>query len=479
MHGERERSANAARWCAVGLFLATWAVHAACPEVTSFDSRWTVPIAVSLLERGDANIDEYSGLFEQERYAGVECVSREGVVRRGPPVRCNGHFYSQYPVAVPVLAAPLVWMVDRCLQMASPVTRPFTDPGRHPAREAFFRRDLIAGRAVVELVLASLLVALTATVVFAIALEYLPPLPALAPAVVLAFGTSAWSTGSRALWQHGPSMLMLAVALLLLVRSRRRPGIAPWIALPLALAYTVRPTNAIPVAAITVLVLVRYPRSMPRFLLIAAPVAALFFGYNAAIYHRAFPPYYSMRPQAPTTAAAGASFLKALAGNLVSPSRGLFVFTPVLLAAVYGMWLALRTRWNGGLSVCIAAILAAHWVTISLYTGFWWAGHSYGPRLFTDMLPFLCFFLIPAIGRWRERGARRVPAVLFALLLCFSAAVHGRAAVSTAVWRWNVEPVNVDAYPGRVWDWKDPQFLRVEKSKEWRGRRGSNPRPPT
>ena len=311
-----------------------------------------------------------------------------------------------------------------------------------------------------ELIIASLLVALTALVIFAIALEYLRPPWAALPPLVFAFGTSAWSTGSRALWQHTPSMLMLSLAVLLLVRSRARPQLAAWAALPLALAYAIRPTNSIPVAAMALLVLFWRRRAFPRFILMAAPVAVLFFAYNLGVYGRLFSPYQSLRPPLPATPEAIRALILALAGNLVSPSRGLFTFTPVLLFAVWGMYRALRTRWEYPLSPCFAAIVVAHWFTISLYTGFWWAGHSYGPRLFTDMLPFFCFFLIPVFQGWQEKGVKRAPAAVFVVLLLFSAAVHGRAAMSFAVWRWNVDPVNVDTRPARVWDWGDPQPLR-------------------
>lgn len=40
---------------------------------------------------------------------------------------------------------------------------------------------------------------------------------------IFAFCTSAWSTGSRALWQHGPSMLMLSAALYLILSAREKP----------------------------------------------------------------------------------------------------------------------------------------------------------------------------------------------------------------------------------------------------------------
>jgi hypothetical protein len=68
-------------------------------------------------------------------------------------------------------------------------------------------------------------------------------------------------------------------------------------------------------------------------------------------------------------------------------------------------------------------------------------------------------FLIPYFQNW-ERFA---PALrtLFAALALVSFAIHLRGGWSAAVYRWNVDPVNVDRHPERLWDWSDPQFLRI------------------
>ena len=62
----------------------------------------------------------------------------------------------------------------------------------------------------------------------------------------------------------------------------------------------------------------------------------------------------------------------------------------------------------------------------------------------------------PGAPAGRTRRGWRAPAALVAL----SVLVNFRGASSPAVYRWNVDPVDVDQRPERLWDWRDPQFLR-------------------
>ena len=95
-----------------------------------------------------------------------------------------------------------------------------------------------------------------------------------------------------------------------------------------------------------------------------------------------------------------------LAGVLVSPSRGLFVYAPVLLFSVAGLaaWLVRR---RGGVLACAALAAAVGVATIAQFS-VWWGGHSFGPRLLTDVLPAVVLGLVPiwpgsAAGRSGER----------------------------------------------------------------------------
>lgn len=91
----------------------------------------------------------------------------------------------------------------------------------------------------------------------------------------------------------------------------------------------------------------------------------------------------------------------------------------------------------------------------------WWAGHSYGPRFFADMVPFLVYFLIPVVGflacaakpKWTLMA-------IFLALAVVSFWINFRGATSFTVYQWDTIPANVDTNPSRIWDWHDLQFLR-------------------
>jgi hypothetical protein len=301
--------------------------------------------------------------------------------------------------------------------------------------------------------IAAFLVALTAAFLFLLSLQFLSPVRALLLAAVVGVATPALSTASRALWQHAPSMLFLTLTLWFLLLARKRTAWLAWAGLTVALSYLMRPTNSISVLLLGVYVLATQPRSSWLFFCGGLAVAVPWILINLHTYGTPLPPYYS-----PALLAGERHWASALAGTLISPSRGLFVFVPVLLFSIVGLWLKVQQRKIDGLDLVLVSILLCHWILISSFP-IWWGGHSFGPRYFTDVLPYFFFLMIPAISalRWDSFPSRAVT-LLFVALTLFGAAIHLRAAISWAPWTWNGDPVNADA--ARAWDWKDPQFLR-------------------
>mgnify|MGYP006954418096 CR=1 FL=1 len=92
----------------------------------------------------------------------------------------------------------------------------------------------------VELIIASALTAAAAVVIFLFAATLSNRTAALAVALVFAFATPAWSIGSRALWMHGFSMLLLPAGLWAVWRGRWALAGALF-----ALAFFARPTNVV------------------------------------------------------------------------------------------------------------------------------------------------------------------------------------------------------------------------------------------
>jgi hypothetical protein len=434
------------------LFLGVYFFSGLSPVATSFDSRWTVYIAMNLWNHGHTNLDDYPGAIRSNDYYALECVDSHGKVRIGGPEACDGHWYDSYPVGGTVLATPLIVAAVGTLKLAHPLLAHFHTA--QPVIAGFLRGDYDIAHPLIEMEVASFFLAGTAVMIYLIARRFLPVRRAVMLALLFALGTSAYSVAGRAVWQHTPSMLLLTIIIYLLLRAEERPSLAAWAGLPVALSYTVRPTDALFVAIFTAYVAVRHRRYLGWYLLAAAPVAAAFIAYDGSVYHALFSPYYrsdlvGFYPQNWSRMA------MAMAGNLVSPSRGLLVFTPVFLFAIVSL---ARGKWKTPLALWLAVLAIGHWLVVSAYVGNWWAGHSYGPRFFTDITPIFVLALIPYFENWDEMA--RVARGLFVVLALLGMAIHLRGGWSTAVYQWNVDPVNIDAHPERNWDWSDPQFLR-------------------
>jgi hypothetical protein len=428
------RDWKVAAWLLIGVYLFSGLSRVG----TSFDSRWTVHMAMSLWQHRDMNLDAYSQQIRESDHYGVEI--------RG------GHWYSTYPIGGPVLTAPLVWAAVGVMKLLTPALSHFH--ASQPVIAGFLNGDYVAGHALIEMEVASFLLAVATVVIYFIARRYLPEKPAVILALLYALATPAYSVGGRALWQHSPSMLLLAIIILMLLKAEEKPSLAGWVGLPVALSYTVRPTDSLFVILFTAYVAARYRKYLPWYLLLALPVAAVFLMYNYSLYHELLSPYYHSRLDG-FYPGNWPRFEEGLAGNLVSPSRGLLVYTPVFL---FSIWSMARGLWDTALKKWLAALTLAHWIAVSSYVACWWAGMCYGPRFFSDLTPVLVLFLIPYFIRWEELSrAVRTAFVAFALI---GLAMHLRGGWSSAVYEWNVRPASVDQHPERNWEWRDPPFLR-------------------
>ncbi|MEO1370772.1 MAG: glycosyltransferase family 39 protein, partial [Acidobacteriota bacterium] len=209
------------------LFVIVLVIYAKGKVATSFDSGYSIHLAVSLLEEGNLDLEEYRDVIPPGDYRTLEV---------------DGVLHSRYPVGPSVVAAPLVAAVESV--------------GKYLFRiwdfDAFIRSEPPAS---VERFIGSFFTALAAVVMFYIARLRVGDGGSAAMLLIFAFCTSAWSVSSRALWQHGPSMLFLAATLYVLMRAREKePGVAQVAGLFLALAFAMRPTNALAVALLTLYV---------------------------------------------------------------------------------------------------------------------------------------------------------------------------------------------------------------------------------
>lgn len=291
---------------------------------------------------------------------------------------------------------------------------------------------------------ASLCVAGAAALVYLIALRAgVGGLPALLVALVFGLGSGAWSISSQSLWQHGPSTWWLTCGLYALVRavgiddSRAHRGWAFAAGVALGAAVCTRPTNAMAVIGVGAYLLLAHRALLPALIAGGAPLAVGMGAFNYAFLGMPWTfgqlAISSRIAQARTGSAEvfQIAVYEGAIGLLVSPSRGLLVFSPVMIFAGWGAWRAWR-RGPGWLRA-VAAIVALSYIPASTHLG-WWGGWSYGYRLVVDLTPLLALLLIPVIGDICRRPLLRA---LFALTLAWSIGVQLLGVVAYDYKGWN------------------------------------------
>jgi hypothetical protein len=272
--------------------------------------------------------------------------------------------------------------------------------------------DVFAERMRLSMISASLISALSVLFLF-LALDRLATRRSTAVllATAYAFGTCVWSVTSRGMFQHGPSLLLQTSALWLLTRGDWAS--VAWSGLFLGLAVVNRPMNLLVAAPLAAVVWSRHRDSALAFCVLAAVPLALRSVY-AWIYWGS-PFSMAQADPFPGVSNFGGNPVVGLGGLLVSPSRGLFVFSPIFLFVGLAFRPALHSRREQPIFLALFSGVLALLLVTSKWT-IWWGGHSFGYRLLIEMLPALMVLLALA---W-ERRIRDHPAWKATFLACLA-----------------------------------------------------------
>jgi hypothetical protein len=367
----------------------------------SGDTYGTVYTAVAIVEKHTIWLDSYLPYFQQ----------RAGEHPYMLTTSSAGHIVTATPTASSALALPLIGL--------------FAAAG--------VRAQDWGSWMEAAMLTAALTSAASVAVVFVLLTRLTTRPRAALIAASYAWGTLAWGVNGQALWQHGGVALALSIALLALVDRRLTlAGVA--ITAMAAFRLTA------PFMGIFLLPLVgRRPGDWARFALGALPLPLAVGLYNFVAFGSPLKQGYGSA-QITSSLRLGSRIADGLPGLLVSPGRGLLVYSPVLLFAIYG---AIRGRRVLLYSCCATAFLADLLVTSNIAQ--WWGGESFGARKLADTLPLLAVLLVPAIDaivrtRWM---VVYVAALAWSVLVELLAAAawpdgwfgrHDQAALST--W-WN------------------------------------------
>lgn len=361
-------------------------------------------LPVSVLQDANLYLDRFISRYKQPSMHSV--------------VNVDGRWVSNYPVGTPLLAVPFYLPLIRTDEIPD-------------SRLNMFGK-----------ISASCLVVIASLILYLTLRRLTSPSNAMLIAFIYGLCTSNFSVCSQGMWQHTGSQVAFCTTLYCFVRGKVEPQ---WIALaglPVCFLVICRPTNVLLTLPLTAYVLVQYPRLFVKFLLAGFPVVLFHLWYNlhyfGDVFHSQFPlrSYYWQTP-----------FLEGFGGLLISPGRGLFVYSPILLFAIFGFWRALRSP-SDPIRTLFIYTLCGTLLVIFVHSKWcsWWGGLSYGPRLISDLLPGMCLALYPAADIVRNHAWLKFCALFF-IGISFVAHFIG-AYGDESQWKGYVEPEG-------LWVWTD------------------------
>jgi len=346
------------------------------------------------------------------------------------PTRHAGRYANTFGLGAGLFAAPLIL------------------PARLLVRDLASRVELLWWLAKLA---AALSVAGTVLVLYLAACRHFSVRAAALLALTYGIGTSAYSVSSQALWQHGPCELFVALgAYFLLAKDRRRSDVLCGAAF--ALATVCRPTAALVVLCVALHLLIDDRRRLLWYLVGGIPVAVALAVYSQYSFGSLFS-VGQMRVAADIARLKTGQpdvwqtpLWEGMAGLLVSPARGLFVYTPLALLACWGTGRAFRnSAWRDLRPLAVAAVLST---MVAAKRFDWWGGWCFGYRPIVDVAILLAFLSLPVVES--IASSRRWQAV-WATLFAYSFAVQlmGAFVYDVAGWNgrtvWDVDPPGTTA----------------------------------
>lgn len=398
------------------------------------DPYFTLLVSQALLEHGTLALDAYETRADPPFFSGggTDLLFKQ-----------NGHHYYIFPVGSSIFSLPVVWLANR--------------------RE----RDMsqFADNRAAQNQMSAVLGALIFFLLYQICAFYLAPAPSLLIALICTLGSSLMSTVGAALWNIDWAVLFVCAGLWLVARydSARAKTLNPFVlSILLFAAYLCRPTTVLWALIVLIYLFVKArPVLLPALLTLIGLLGAFGF-WNWLEFGVVLPPYYSLN----RFSEYASSLDVALFGELLSPSRGLFVYSPFFVLTVVGALVFARDLVKQPL-FGLSAVWFCSIVLVVAEATLWWGGWSFGPRVLTDAVPAL---VLLSVFDWKQLAhtlhARRAVTITFLGLGVIGIWINsyvGLFNLDAGRWNGSILP-NVDKDQSVIFDWRYPQILASAQS---------------
>ena len=347
---------------------------------TFSDPKLNFVVSQALLEHGTIYLDAY----ENEQIFGRPFIYYRNLL---DILTYNDHYYHYHPAGASILSLPFVWIALRSGMDMLTI-------------DNFWLQNFLSACSIVLLFWLLLKIGRIITN---------SRLAALVISTISILGSGLMSTLGVAFWTLNYTTLFYALIILLILQWEQNRTISseqatiedenvklkhrvwqqlqPWhnASLPFVVgallftAFFARASAAAFIVCIFPYLLWRDRRFAIKSIATSAVLFLLFLLWSQAIFGRWLPDYYEIERITVERVPAYIGLL----GNLFSPSRGLFVFSPMYAVVLLGLvTVGNKLRRNPLFWLCLA------WFGLTLFLGAraatWYGGWSFGPRLLTD-----------------------------------------------------------------------------------------------
>lgn len=406
--------------------------------INSGDTWPAAMLPFSILSQGTFYLDIFANFFQSLNFDPHMIVLSEG------------HYLSFYPIVIPVLITPLYVIPYLSLN--------FLQFPLDMLDTTFYLIVFIF-----EKLFASLIAVASVVFCFLAWKQLMRKEIAYICAAIYAFATNSWVTSSQALWQQGMVELILSILIYLTIINEKNRSDRNIIYMGILSGLFIfnRPSDSLLMLPVLTYVMLLGKKSFSYY-----AASGMFSGFPFLIYNLYFfQSFFGGYANLLSDFSLGSSFLFNLCGLLISPSRGLLIYSPILILSLFA-YPMIKGIEGQGLRLFLKMAGISILLQIFVYSSFkvWWAGHCYGPRFLVCILPFLVTYIGLFLNGWlhfgRIRGKSMAYLSLVGMLMIWSVFVQAIGVFCYPNGNWDGTPENVDFSPERLWDWKDNQIAR-------------------
>jgi hypothetical protein len=287
---------------------------------------------------------------------------------------------------------------------------------------------------------------LSGVLLFSVAERFLSKKKSILLVLVFLFGTINFASISQALWQHGFVELFAVLSIFIFMSQIKEPYKSLLLGVVTGFSALSRPTVAISIIVWLMYFLkTKKWEKLSYFFLGVFFCGLIFLSYNRAYYFDiSNQGYYSQALDSWRT-----PIYLGLPGMLLSPSKGILIYSPVFFFSIYGAYLSFKKRSeNSSIFRISTAIVVLHLLILSMWKH-WYGGWSFGYRMAADILPYLTILLVPYFNSELFQKTKKLFIILFVWsvgiqlmgIAFFDGIWHGvyDKGYKNQAWLWSIE----------------------------------------